>query len=115
MSGTLVFDKKLFMEQMDKFVNDDEYVIFSNIPQGSFNAASKKIPAKRIGLAFSASVFKTPDSIADVLSMKIGGLLVCKWDALSANMQRQIKEYNDEKGKGEQIKKDLKKVLEGGR
>ena len=93
MSGTLVFDKKLFLEQMGKLVEDDEFVIFSNILYGNMTAASKKIAAKRIGIAFAGSVFKVPETIGDLLNSKVAGIIVCKKSRLSDDMQKQIKDF----------------------
>jgi len=88
------------MEQMDEFIGDDEYIIFSTTPCGNISAASKKTKGKTMTIGFSEDVFDKPETISDILSSKIAGMIVGKKEMLSKSLQEQIKEY-EEKVKSE--------------
>lgn len=96
---TYTFDKKLFLETIDKWVKDDEFVIFSTTPCGSLRAASKKVKGKTISFGFSQDAFENPDTISDILNSKIGGLIICKKSVLSKTVQKEMDEYQKKKVK----------------
>ena len=81
------------MEQMDKLVDDNEFIIFSNSPWGSVSGASKKIKGKRINFGFSQEVFKDPQTVTDILKSKIGAMIVGNKSMLSEKMIEEIDEY----------------------
>lgn len=101
--GTYVFTKKQFMEQMDKFVKDDEVLVFTTTPYGQTSGASKKIPAKRIGFAFASDAFKDADHIHDIMQSKVAAMIVGKPEILAQNFQDEIAKDKEEK---QQVKKE---------
>jgi len=93
--ATYTFNKEVFMEQMDKFVGDDEYIIFSTTPCGNISGASKRTKGKTMTIGFSEVVFDKPKTISDILSSKIAGMIVGKKEILSKSVQEDIKEYEE--------------------
>ena len=90
---TYTFDRELLKKQIDNFVTDDKLVILSNTPHGSFTAASKKIKAKRVGIAFAGSVFKNKDTISDVLDSAVFGMIIIDKKHLSDEIIKEFEEY----------------------
>jgi hypothetical protein len=88
---TYTFDKKIFMEQMEKYVKDDEFIIFTNTPCGSISA-SKKAKGKLVTMGFAGSVFAKPDTIADIVQSKLSAMIVCKKNVLSDEVRKEFEE-----------------------
>jgi len=69
--------KKFFMKQIENIIGDKDFVVLSNIIQGQMRGASKK-RLKSFEVAFTNDCFKKPDTIMDLMSSSIWGLLVMK-------------------------------------
>jgi hypothetical protein len=90
---TYTFDKKLFLEQMDKLIDDDAQVVFTNTPYGECSAPTKKKRAKTIGFAFSEDVFEDKEGISDIIRSHIGAIIIGK-NIFSKQVQKEIQEFN---------------------
>lgn len=94
--GNFVYNKKLFMDQIDKLLKDDDFIMISNTPVGTMSACSKKKNYKTFSMAFGEDLFKSPGDIRDLIQSRLFSLVVCKKDVLSDRLKEDIKKYEEE-------------------
>jgi hypothetical protein len=86
---TYVFSKKQFIDQMGKFIGDDEVIILSNTACGSF-AVNKKQHGKTISMHFAEDTFANQETISDIIHAKVLAVIACKKDMLSEKAQKSV-------------------------
>jgi predicted nucleic acid-binding protein len=94
MVTTVVYSKKVFLKVMEELLKDDEFVVISNIIDGSISAGTKK-KYLRVSVGFNQYSFIHPNSIVDVMNSKVFGLIVCKKELLAKELQKEDDEVKE--------------------
>ena len=90
--ATKVMDKKFFLTWLEKQIDDNEIILFSQDLTGEASV-SKKRNEKKVSFAFAADAFKNKDTIGDIVFGKIPifSIAVCKEEQLSEDTINLIK------------------------
>lgn len=73
---THIYDKKRFLEFIEKGISDDEVIIFTNeINQIEYK---KKIGVKQANMLFSCDAFKLKDTVGDLAKNPTVGFCILK-------------------------------------
>lgn len=91
MGDCYIFNKRQFIEQMQKVIKDDQAVIISTIKQGMMSGASKK-KLKGFHVGFTNDCFKNPEDIRDLMKSFSAGLILLNPDDQSESVKKLIKD-----------------------
>ena len=78
---------------MDKAIGKNEVVIVST-QLGTIKVLSKKKKnyAKEYSMIYPSNIFKSSDTISDLMQNKLFGAIICDSKYLNKNLQKQLKE-----------------------
>lgn len=98
---TEIMTKEVFLEFIDKLMNKNEVVIFTNrLENVKVLSQKKKNYAKSYSVVYPNDIFKNKDSIADLLNCRLTGIIICDNKFLNEKLQKQFKEIKKEKKDG---------------
>jgi hypothetical protein len=94
---TEVMTKEMFLEFIDKLVDKNEVVIFTNkLENIKLLSEKKQNYAKVYSSVFPNDIFKSKDSVADLMNCKLTGIIICHNKYLNDKLQNQFKEIKNE-------------------
>ncbi len=86
---TAILTKKDYIELMTAAIADEEYVIISNTPCGTFSAPTKKIKGFVVGFMIAHDVFEG-QSLSPIMKSKCFSITVTKKELLSKQILERL-------------------------
>lgn len=91
--NTEIMTKQVFLQMIDKGMKDNEVIIFSNrLEKIKVLSIKKKTYAKGYSVVYPKNIFKNEESINDLISSKLLGIIICDNKILNEKLQKQFKE-----------------------
>ena len=75
--GTIIYNKAEFLKQIEKIINDDEYVVFSDNVIGA-EIPNEKDLMQKIAFGFTQKAFSNKKEAFKTKGMKFGSVVIVK-------------------------------------